>query len=141
MNDEELNNEIENEEVLEEDTSAENSETPKKSNSLPIIIVVIALLVLGGVFLSKNKSQVNTTKEITLEEISKHSTREDCWITIEGGVYDVTKFVPNHPGKDAILFGCGKDATPMFNKRKDGTAHSDRARVQLSKLQIGVLSN
>jgi len=146
---------MENEEVKIEELK---TETPKKSNTLPVVVIVIALLVFGGLYLSKNKPQVNApsgtetettqtsttidaSKAFSLDEVSNHSTREDCWLVIEDGVYDVTSFAPKHPGEEAIFFGCGKDATEMFNKRQDGTSHSDRARVQLEKLKIGVLSS
>jgi cytochrome b involved in lipid metabolism len=31
-------------------------------------------------------------------------------------VYDVTKFIPDHPGGDAILRNAGKDSTAGFSK-------------------------
>ena len=34
----------------------------------------------------------------TLEEISKHSSSDDCWIIVKGKVYDVTDFLNEHPG-------------------------------------------
>lgn len=80
-------------------------------------------------------------KTINLEEIAKHAVPTDCWVAIEGKVYDVSKFVPAHPGGEAIHQGCGKDATSMFNSRPNlGTSHSDRARKILSQYQIGELA-
>jgi len=34
-----------------------------------------------------------TLKHITLEEVSEHDSREDCWIVIYDRVYDVTSFL------------------------------------------------
>jgi cytochrome b involved in lipid metabolism len=34
---------------------------------------------------------------ITRAELAKHTTKDDCWILIDGKVYDVTKF-DEHPG-------------------------------------------
>jgi cytochrome b involved in lipid metabolism len=63
-------------------------------------------------------------------------------MVIEGKVYDVTSFIPTHPGGDEILKGCGKDATSMFNSRPtDGTSHSTLARAQLQSFYIGDLVN
>jgi hypothetical protein len=46
----------------------------------------------------------NTTRVISLEEIAKHNTDTDCWIIVEGNVYDATPYLSNHPGgKDIIL--------------------------------------
>eukprot|EP01096_Ripella_sp_DP13-Kostka_P008124 TRINITY_DN301_c0_g2_i3.p1 TRINITY_DN301_c0_g2~~TRINITY_DN301_c0_g2_i3.p1 ORF type:complete len:1349 (-),score=671.96 TRINITY_DN301_c0_g2_i3:116-4162(-) len=55
-------------------------------------------------------------KEYTLEDIAKHNTEGDCWVTVNGKVLDVTKFLPEHPGgKRSILLFAGKDATEEFN--------------------------
>jgi hypothetical protein len=37
-------------------------------------------------------------KMIPVEEISKHNTPEDCWIVVEGKIWDITEFAPEHPG-------------------------------------------
>ena len=36
-------------------------------------------------------------------EVSKHDKEDDCWIVINKKVYDVTKFVDEHPGGDILL--------------------------------------
>jgi hypothetical protein len=40
-------------------------------------------------------------RTFTLEEVKKHNTDKDCWIAVNGKVYDVTKFLDNHPGERA----------------------------------------
>merc|ERR1719433_1433587 len=53
---------------------------------------------------------------LTLEEVAKHNTKEDCWVVVNGEVLDVTKFLSEHPGGElAILTFAGKDATEEFN--------------------------
>ena len=32
------------------------------------------------------------------DEVAKHSKEDDCWCIIGGEIYDVTKFLPDHPG-------------------------------------------
>ena len=34
----------------------------------------------------------------TEEEVSKHNTRDDCWIILGNDVLDITKFISEHPG-------------------------------------------
>ncbi len=56
----------------------------------------------------------------TAEEVSKHNKEDDCWVIIGGEVYDVTSFLPDHPGgKRAILLFAGKDATEEFDMLHD----------------------
>ncbi len=129
---------------------------------LPIVLIVLAILGVGG-YMVMNKPETKapaetttpttqetqkaaedkTTKQITLDEISKHATKEDCWFAIDGNVYDVTQFIASgkHKGGDAIISGCGKDTSETFNMRpKDGKPHSDMARSFLPNFQIGVLA-
>merc|ERR550537_397251 len=52
----------------------------------------------------------------TLDEIAKHTTKNDCWVVVDNQVLNVTKFLPDHPGGElAILTFAGKDATAEFN--------------------------
>jgi cytochrome b involved in lipid metabolism len=40
----------------------------------------------------------NALKEYDMSEVKKHTTLNDCWIVVDGFVYDVTSFLPDHPG-------------------------------------------
>ena len=107
-----------------------------------LIIVLVVLVFVGGGFYYFG-SKKGATTPYTLAEIAKHSTKEDCWMAVEGKVYDVTPFVASgmHKGKDAILMGCGKDATQLYNNRPNGSgAHSQMARSLMAKFAIGVLN-
>lgn len=35
---------------------------------------------------------------ISVEEVSKHNSLEDLWVVVDGIVYDLTEFAPEHPG-------------------------------------------
>ncbi|KAI1045924.1 hypothetical protein LB505_007983 [Fusarium chuoi] len=49
-------------------------------------------------------------------EVAKHNTPESCWVILYGKVYDVTEFLPSHPGgKKIILKLAGKDATDEYD--------------------------
>lgn len=76
------------------------------------------------------------------EDLSKHSDLESCWLAINGKIYDVTNFISDHPGGKAILAGCGKDATAMFNLIPSSKEpHSDSAKAMLGEYEIGILAN
>lgn len=40
---------------------------------------------------------------LTGQEVAKHSTQEDCWVVVHGKAYDVTEFLPEHPGGMKII--------------------------------------
>ncbi|KAL2820632.1 FMN-dependent dehydrogenase-domain-containing protein [Aspergillus granulosus] len=50
-----------------------------------------------------------------LSDVQTHRSEKDCWIVIHGNVYNVTKFLPSHPGGKAIILRhAGTDATTAF---------------------------
>lgn len=54
-------------------------------------------------------------REYTVEEVSAHCSEDDAWIIIDEHVYDVTRFVPRHPGgKRPLINLAGCDATDAF---------------------------
>jgi cytochrome b involved in lipid metabolism len=88
------------------------------------------------------KADESKVQSYVLHDIEKHSTSSDCWFSISGVVYDLTKYIKEqkHPGKDAILQGCGKDATELYNtKAGRGEAHSENAHNLLNSYKIGVI--
>jgi cytochrome b involved in lipid metabolism len=42
-------------------------------------------------------------KTFSAAEIAKHTEEEDCWLVIHGKVYDVTKYLDEHPGGPEIM--------------------------------------
>jgi|EP01047_Picozoa_sp_COSAG01_P031296 L-lactate dehydrogenase (cytochrome) len=52
---------------------------------------------------------------ISFEEIARHTTKDDCWVVVEGVAYDVTSFLPDHPGGAGIILeAAGRDSTAEF---------------------------
>ncbi|KAL4447198.1 hypothetical protein ABPG77_007231 [Micractinium sp. CCAP 211/92] len=75
-----------------------------------------------------------TTKTYTIEECLKHCDDKDCWLIIDGKVYDVTPFLDEHPGGfDTMVSNSGKDATEEFEE----IGHSRAAKEMLDKYYIG----
>ena len=35
---------------------------------------------------------------LSVEEIKRHNSPDDCWIVVDGKVWDITDFAPEHPG-------------------------------------------
>ncbi|PKU81639.1 cytochrome b5 [Dendrobium catenatum] len=70
----------------------------------------------------------------SLSEVAKHSSREDCWLIINGKVYNVAKFLEDHPGGDEVLLAVtGKDATDDF----EDVGHSSTARAMMDEYYVG----
>ncbi|XP_021910387.1 cytochrome b5 [Carica papaya] len=76
------------------------------------------------------------TKLYTLQEASSHNTKDDCWVVIDGKIYDVTTYLDEHPGgDDVVLAVTGKDATDEF----EDAGHSKTARELMENFFIGEL--
>jgi len=77
---------------------------------------------------------VTAEKVVTLEELREHTTKDNIWLLLEGKVYDVTKFLEEHPGGDEVILSeAGKDATEAF----EDVGHSEEARVLLPGMLVG----
>ncbi|KAL2214543.1 cytochrome b2 [Sarocladium strictum] len=53
---------------------------------------------------------------VTLETLSKHNSKSDCWIAVHSKVWDITDFINEHPGGPSVLLKCaGGNATQSFD--------------------------
>lgn len=97
--------------------------------SKPFIATLIFIAVIVIVFSVRNTTsgvQTNNlnSSKISLTDLSEHNTNEDCWIAYGGKVYDLTSWLPQHPGtSEAISPYCGtaKEFQTAFEK-KHGTS-------------------
>ena len=136
-----------------------------------ILVGVLILFGIGAFVLSANSSEddvvsTNSTQRssnetstpasadtssderlLKQEEIAVNNSKDSCWTVIDGAVYDITAYVPRHPGGSTILQACGGDGSSLFNDRQtddgervgSGTPHSRGASSQLSGFRIGTL--
>ncbi|MBP9668822.1 MAG: hypothetical protein KBE09_00855 [Candidatus Pacebacteria bacterium] len=59
-----------------------------------------------------------TAGSITKEVLSAHNTQADCWVAYNGIVYDITAWLPRHPGSAAAIApycGTEEEFTASFN--------------------------
>lgn len=55
-------------------------------------------------------------KTFTYDEVKQHNNAESCWVVLYGNVWDVTKFLPDHPGGSKIILQlAGTDATEEYD--------------------------
>ncbi len=121
-----------------------------------IIVGIVALLIAaGGAFLLLSGKKETTTNDsaqttpastqsnsqstsYTAEQVSEHSTQGDCWTIVNKSVYNITAYVPQHPGGiSEITKICGKDGTSLFEGNRE---HDATADTQLARLKIGTLA-
>lgn len=76
----------------------------------------------------------------SLDVVAEHDTLDDCWMAIEGVVYDLTDYVPRHPAAPSVLEPwCGREATVGMRTKGDSADHSARAWRMLERYRIGDL--
>jgi len=88
-------------------------------------------------------TSVSTSTTLTAAVIAQHGTAADCWLVVNGKVYDVTSYLPMHPkGPAAVIPYCGKpDGTAAFEtKGSRGDDHSSMAYVELERYLIGAVN-
>ena len=81
-----------------------------------------------------------TDAKYSAEETARHNNADDCWMIIDGQVYDLSAYVPQHPSDPAIFTPwCGKEATEAYRTKTKGRPHSPYADSLLPEFQIGAL--
>ncbi|CAH2102004.1 unnamed protein product [Euphydryas editha] len=89
-------------------------------------ITLLASVVVGSAI--KDDQKENTKSDIVeagekrpdlptyrAEEVSKHDSKKSFWVIYRHGVYDVTSFLPTHPGGEQILNAGGLSIEPFWN--------------------------
>jgi cytochrome b involved in lipid metabolism len=120
-----------------------------------IFILTLIILVSAGC----SKTTTNTTPEISstqntiskatstpsssvktfsMEEVKLANNKDNCLTVINGQVYNLTKWIDQHPGGDRnILKICGIDGSSAFNNQHGG---QKRAEVELKNFVVGSLA-
>jgi len=69
-------------------------------------------------------------------EIREHNNLKSAWIIMDNLVYDITKFLEDHPGGEEVLLEqAGQESTEAF----EDVGHSEDARMMAKKYLIGEL--
>ncbi|KAM9774668.1 cytochrome b5 isoform X1 [Syngnathus typhle] len=72
----------------------------------------------------------------TLDDIAEHNSIKSTWIVIHHKVYDVTRFLEEHPGGEEVLREhAGGDATESF----EDVGHSTDAHAVAQQMLVGEL--
>ncbi|KAI9163092.1 NADH-cytochrome b5 reductase 1 [Paramyrothecium foliicola] len=78
------------------------------------------------------------TAEFTAQEVAAHKSAGDVWMVINEKVYNVSKYLENHPGgPEVLLEAAGTDATEAF----DNAGHSEDASEIMEEFFVGNLKH
>ncbi|KAK4863179.1 hypothetical protein LT330_001957 [Penicillium expansum] len=76
--------------------------------------------------------------EYTLKDVAAHNTKGDTWMVIHGQVFELTKYLQDHPGgADALIEVAGTDATAAY----EDIGHSEDAREIMQPFLVGTLKD
>jgi len=75
-------------------------------------------------------------KVFTWNDVKTHNSLSDCWIVVQGKVYDVTSWAPRHPGGSILITGAGRDSTAFMH-----SYHPRYVMEMLEQYCIGEVEN
>lgn len=75
----------------------------------------------------------------TSADVALHASDASCWSIINSSVYDLTAYIPKHPGgASRIRHICGTDGSSEFDGQHGGASRPENI---LAKYWIGLLAN
>lgn len=102
----------------------------------------VMTLVVAALLAPSPQAEANAgdAQHFTLAEVAAHDSEDDCWMVIDGKVYDFTNYLPKHPAAlDIMLEWCGKEASEAYKTKGYGRPHSPRADAMMPEYQVGTL--
>lgn len=84
-----------------------------------------------------NTAAAAPTTRYSRAAIAKHGSADDCWSHLDGKVYDLTRWVSQHPGgAEGILEMCGTSGGEFLEQH----AQDKAAREVLAGFQVGLVA-
>lgn len=116
-------------------------------STLPILLALAAAILLGGLLAFKSlapgiqkdlqQDRLQKKKSYTAEEVAEHTGKDSLWIILKDKVYNVTPYIEEHPGGDAIFRNAGGDSTAGFFAPQ----HPERVFDLIDDFYIGDLAD
>ncbi|CAL1160517.1 unnamed protein product [Cladocopium goreaui] len=89
--------------------------------------------------LLKKAPSMAISRNIPLSEVNRHCIPEDCWVALNGKVYDLSEFMDRHPGgPTTIVAWAGKDASKFFNDIHKGVKIDSYLRPEAYQGDLGL---
>ena len=75
--------------------------------------------------------------KLSISEVKKHNSRDDCWSIVSGKVYNLTSYVQQHPGGIELISSiCGIDGSAAFSSQHGSSSKPNNV---LTGLLLGSL--
>ncbi len=114
-----------------------------------VIATLVFWIAVGLIWASSIRAPIvdhlsNTSPDrriVSAAELARHARSDDCWMAIRGSVFDLTKYLPEHPSRPGILEPwCGKEATQAYETKTKGRRHSPEADRLLAGYRLGAFA-
>lgn len=119
---------------------------------ISLVFAVLAVILVGGIMVMQSRSSSAAASAVTpltgdaatpgqmytTADVATHADQTSCWTIIDDKVYDLTRWIPQHPGGEgAILSLCGHDGSAAFHGQHGYAARQEQI---LATFFIGTLS-
>ena len=86
---------------------------------------------------TNSAGSAESSSALTMSEVAKRNTVDNCWAVVDGIVYDLTGYATSHPGGAINIENlCGTDATSGFKNQHGGES---KPTSVLTGFEIGAL--
>ena len=86
---------------------------------------------------TSSAGSAESSSALTMSEVAKRNTVDNCWAVVDGMVYDLTGYATSHPGGAINIENlCGTDATSGFKNQHGGESKPNSV---LAGFEIGAL--
>lgn len=117
------------------------------SSRANILLLALAAIIIAGfasvvayktLYTPSEESSSSTANEITLANVSQHTTPESCWLVIGQKVYNMTPYITAHTDETTYKDLCGTDATLKL-AGDSPNKQSEKLQKTISPYYIGIL--
>lgn len=118
--------------------TARPTETPAMT-STPI---AMEAKIDGETIASATPAASATPKEMkvfTMAEIATHDSGDSCYVAFQGGVYDITAFIPKHPEGPKPLSKCGQAIDDFSAIHPGGKFDTPQMQQFLATMKVGTV--
>jgi sulfite oxidase len=98
------------------ETDSQSSRTRPKLLLAILATSCLAVFSTGTTAFAEEPPSASSERFIRLAEVHEHNSKSDTYWVFRGDrVYDITEWVPNHPGGEVILRAVGSSIDPYWN--------------------------